>query len=175
MRGVHFISRWSQTSRRGSSPHARGPQSWQPLRRLSARFIPACAGSTYEPHYLHCTPGVHPRMRGVHSSPNPMCKTSVGSSPHARGPPVFIKQKPRKRRFIPACAGSTVTVLSMALAGQVHPRMRGVHFTTTGSQNPNQGSSPHARGPRWFKSYKCYRRRFIPACAGSTNIERIKG
>ena len=47
--------------------------------------------------------------------------------------------------------------------------MRGVHMIERDKMEPEEGSSPHARGPRMPGTQASHDFRIIPACAGSTN------
>ena len=107
-------------------------------------------------------------MRGVHSPPNSMCKTSVGSSPHARGPRHGFRRRDQGQGIIPACAGSTQRAFPIAIGYEDHPRMRGVHAGHHLEPGGCGGSSPHARGPPAGVNDTCIKMRIIPACAGST-------
>jgi len=151
-----------------SSPHARGTHSSLAALPLRYRFIPACAGNTLpysftialltgsSPH-ARGTPNegykeltlltVHPRMRGEHTTMQPILCVLLA--------------------FIPACAGNTLFSSGVTVMLSVHPRMRGEHFAVffyhcpfdrfipacAGNTNPTRqcsciitGSSPHARG-----------------------------
>ncbi len=113
-----------------------------------------------------------------------------GSSPHVRRTPGTGAGREDPRRFIPACAGNTLGIVSAPRGLPVHPRMRGEHGTcatrwscSSGSsphargtqtrQSTGQalysGSSPHARGTRGRQRGQQPSMRFIPACAGNTN------
>ena len=70
----------------GSSPHTRGPQAVHRQRFCAQRFIPAYAGSTPWASLLPRHPWVHPRIRGVHRFFHDSVFSSLGSSPHTRGP-----------------------------------------------------------------------------------------
>ena len=48
--------------------------------------------------------------------------------------------------------------------------MRGVHIKPPGARRLVLGSSPHARGPLFYKLNDAARNRIIPACAGSTSV-----
>ena len=72
----------------GSSPLARGTPIIRPINLMGFRFIPACAGNSFD--------------FGV-----PFILAS-GSSPLARGTLSRHTSRKRKVRFIPACAGNSV-------------------------------------------------------------------
>ena len=87
MRGEHNSASMILSTRKGSSPHARGtPRSGHAMMRLPG-IIPACAGNTC---WLGVLPVVwrdHPRMRGEHTVSSITHFLPQGSSPHARGTP----------------------------------------------------------------------------------------
>ena len=87
-------------------------------------------------------------MRGEHVIVEIERAVVGGSSPHARGTPSHQACAGNGRRFIPACAGNTVTDGIAAIVSAVHPRMRGEHFAVVASASIAAGSSPHARGTR---------------------------
>ena len=136
------------------------------LRRI--RFIPAHAGSTIASgrHSGHDT--VHPRACGEHSrSPVPTASAS-GSSPRMRGARFSEGLAEIGTRFIPAHAGSTMSLRPDANSRAVHPRACGEHVEGAHIERYAIGSSPRMRG-----APRCCRRRaarpwFIPAHAGST-------
>ncbi len=147
MRGVHYPNPLPGNRRKGSSPHARGPRCHSPRRLRCSRIIPACAGSTTARAPGCPKPGDHPRMRGVHSVISALQTGSWGSSPHARGPLFLVLVFDYICRIIPACAGSTFGSWPFRWPAQDHPRMRGVHDSTSSVKLIREGSSPHARGP----------------------------
>ena len=155
-------------SSRGSSPHARGTRPWPRSRGCDIRFIPACAGNTDDAVNFHPFTPVHPRMRGEHRPRIGANAAEEGSSPHARGTPIYVCRRDSCGRFIPACAGNTTAYVAQSSRSSVHPRMRGEHADTFRQAGIDGGSSPHARGTRHMCSRRRRRRRFIPACAGNT-------
>ena len=120
---------WSMrpTGRAGSSPHTRGAR--QAILHVSslARIIPAYAGST--PIRLRpsgCRRD-HPRIRGEHIDRWDDRVQALGSSPHTRGARVSDLRYGRRRRIIPAYAGSTFLGGRRIVRLGDHPRIRGEH------------------------------------------------
>ena len=150
MRGEHRSQPLRGRNKRGSSPHARGapagraragsrtrdhprmrgehaPRGRGP--RRGQGIIPACAGSTSDETSLRfCVMGSSPHARGAllscwSISPRPR------DHPRMRGEHlVDLRERYRLPGIIPACAGSTPSVLEIKTA--------------------SAGSSPHARGAR---------------------------
>ena len=94
---------------------------------------------------------VHPRLRGELLRKEPQSNTNS--------------------RFIPACAGNSVSLPPVSIIQTVHPRLRGELQKQIENGKVYGGSSPLARGTRKGSSIYIEGRRFIPACAGnSTSI-----
>ena len=91
-----------------------------------------------------------------------------GSSPHTRGARVEHRAGLRRRRIIPAYAGSTEAPSEMLREPRDHPRIRGEHAGGVADYKNGVGSSPHTRGARRFRSVRDRRLGIIPAYAGST-------
>ncbi len=107
-------------------------------------------------------------MRGEYPFFTPVSRAAVGSSPHARGIPLIKRGIAMKIRFIPACAGNTLSSLQKLRPLKVHPRMRGEYFQRHFLRRRGKGSSPHARGIPMQLGGMGTDMRFIPACAGNT-------
>ena len=127
IRGEHRRSVPGGCRKPGSSPHTRGAlgEFWIPYADIG--IIPAYAGSTRSPRRRCRAAGDHPRIRGEHrrrrgtdvgrcgSSPHTrgalgavnLSGPGGGSSPHTRGAPAVQDRRGRRRRIIPAYAGST--------------------------------------------------------------------
>ncbi len=184
----------SAFSMRGSSPHTRGTRDAGFHQRGGDRFIPAYAGNTLDAEIAESARGVHPRIRGEHStsrrraSPKSPGRTAVhprirgehelddriaklaaGSSPHTRGTRQFRRHARYQRRFIPAYAGNTGCMRPARRPEPVHPRIRGEHRGARSSRRMSGGSSPHTRGTPEHKPNPLRRVRFIPAYAGNTD------
>ena len=168
MRGEHPCGISRRTSRRGSSPHARGALYEYKGDKRFKRIIPACAGSTRaEPNQAREVED-HPRMRGEHFWMPLIADCMTGSSPHARGAQVQGRVPVQGQGIIPACAGSTSLPSRSWSRRRDHPRMRGEHGGRRAQLLPDSGSSPHARGALRRQRQRGSRAGIIPACAGST-------
>ena len=131
MRGVHCKQVLGIVGDLGSSPHARGPRSILQHIVMGIGIIPACAGSTQRSWKKLLLGKDHPRMRGVHSIALLAPVVNMGSSPHARGPQVWGGISMKELRIIPACAGSTPWTMHVIIINWDHPRMRGVHTSSS--------------------------------------------
>ena len=160
----------------GSSPPARGTRLRPIWRRRQSRFIPACAGNTAPGLPIHPGPPVHPRLRGEHLRNPGHLPPWAGSSPPARGTRLFIGiplptpngSSPPARgtrnpldcggrviRFIPACAGNTLSVTaSLSASGkrlriyQHLPTLRCQISSVSGGMNATRKSPSNSTGTR---------------------------
>ena len=132
----------------GSSPRVRGTHRLRARQERRGRFIPACAGNSSMANCQPCDSSVHPRVCGELGLLGSGEQRSVGSSPRVRG----TRRRPRRwrlgGRFIPACAGNSVS--------------------NTQYQPDSIGSSPRVRGTLADADAEIESRRFIPACAGNS-------
>ena len=128
IRGEHSRAWRLLGSGRGSSPHTRGALSAWELFSLAVRIIPAYAGSTGSNHTNPCRRPDHPRIRGEHVSLGGLSPLLYGSSPHTRGAPAWPAGSWRRRRIIPAYAGSTDSSVVSHFSFPDHPRIRGEHY-----------------------------------------------
>ena len=151
------------------------------------RFIPACAGSAADRRLRSARAAVHPRVCGERELSGNTDFEVSGSSPRVRGAQLQIRRVSRRRRFIPACAGSAGRAQGSGGLRTVHPRVCGergvrcagfvclaVHPRVCGERNSRgtrrthrRGSSPRVRGARTICCIFMEQIRFIPACAGS--------
>ncbi len=113
-------------------------------------------------------------MRGerwyVHNS----LSVKSGSSPHARGTLGMGCGGCAIVRIIPACAGNACWRCPRAGTWPDHPRMRGERHTARDVRGQCGGSSPHARGTRWWVPSGERHGRIIPACAGNARTDCIE-
>ena len=94
---------------RGSSPHTRGAPKPRVGIEVAYGIIPAYAGSTEANSLDGQTMADHPRIRGEHQAMATSTTTTNGSSPHTRGARADEPRHRRRKRIIPAYAGSTRT------------------------------------------------------------------
>ena len=170
LRGEHDLIAALTWHPPGSSPPARGTPEQQAQTVVKLRFIPACAGNTSAPFLIVSGKPVHPRLRGEHRPTASNSQRPCGSSPPARGTPAGLARRTAVRRFIPACAGNTPTAARTIASWSVHPRLRGEHKRGVTRRMPSSGSSPPARGTPLRGHERRGGRRFIPACAGNTQL-----
>ena len=93
-----------------------------------------------------------------------------GSSPHTRGARRQGASPGPSGRIIPAYAGSTFRIRTMARCRTDHPRIRGEHHLLMAPTRFWQGSSPHTRGARGARRPGAFDCGIIPAYAGSTRV-----
>ena len=113
---------------------------------------------------------VHPRVRGEHIRAVMAFAIVRGSSPRARGTLFDEMADDVGIRFIPACAGNTRRSSQVVATLTVHPRVRGEHGPGGTDKALVAGSSPRARGTLYMTGNLFALVRFIPACAGNTEV-----
>ena len=130
-RGVYRCVRARDGRGWGSSPLARGLQSYSHGQTSRRWIIPARAGFTGLRVGARRPVPDHPRSRGVYfhnTSPPP---SQPGSSPLARGLLGPSARVHPRTRIIPARAGFTPAPRSLRAAPPDHPRSRGVYSICT--------------------------------------------
>ena len=114
----------------------------------------------------------HPRSRGVYTKEIHYSLNRMGSSPLARGLPLWVMVGAFILGIIPARAGFTADDRPRSERSTDHPRSRGVYVFGIAVVSPVIGSSPLARGLRLADAYFRRDRRIIPARAGFTSFAR---
>ena len=111
------------------------------------RFIPACAGNSAGLCRPCLSPAVHPRVCGELMAAVQASAQGGGSSPRVRG-----TRAPRRlasnaqSRFIPACAGNSLSQSRSLFLSPVHPRVCGELSVNQPPRRSRAGSSPRVRG-----------------------------
>ena len=152
----------------GSSPRVRGTVQGHTSAIDNLRFIPACAGNSYQRTCKVQDRPVHPRVCGEQALSDKPGTFYSGSSPRVRGTGVLRRIGKISKRFIPACAGNSPLFLLFKLRKPVHPRVCGEQLEPTTMHFVCDGSSPRVRGTAKPECLKCLLSRFIPACAGNS-------
>ena len=111
----------------------------------------------------------HPRSRGVYLPSSVEACIDAGSSPLARGLRIVSLIIVIPFGIIPARAGFTVRMVTLALLSTDHPRSRGVYCVCVVLVCVRVGSSPLARGLPIGTARIPAPRRIIPARAGFTD------
>ena len=152
----------------GLSPLARGTLQQTVHKSHHLRFIPAGAGNTRDTTRCVTKHAVYPRWRGEHRPWQRVTSPTFGLSPLARGTHKPGADRQRRRRFIPAGAGNTMTRFLQPVSTPVYPRWRGEHQAGPRRNRTRRGLSPLARGTRVTQAGAAVPQRFIPAGAGNT-------
>ena len=108
--GEHLRPRPSVCSPTGSSPRVRGTPEINIRQNDLRRFIPACAGNTRGEALAELKIAVHPRVCGEHNIMQLASRLIDGSSPRVRGTQAHYQAQRIINRFIPACAGNTLSL-----------------------------------------------------------------
>ena len=154
----------------GSSPRVRGTGRRADLALSGPRFIPACAGNRFNRSTTASRSSVHPRVCGEQFRIRICIPVLVGSSPRVRGTVDALNVFIEYDRFIPACAGNSLTLTSECGIKTVHPRVCGEQHLVVKTSCLVLGSSPRVRGTASRGQAVGYARRFIPACAGNSHL-----
>ena len=168
LRGEHMLAAVLAAWWLGSSPLARGTRRVHPRRGRACGIIPACAGNTPGCHTSASGSRDHPRLRGEHTFIWYPHYDGTGSSPLARGTRDLRVAGEGAAGIIPACAGNTSRSAPSCRGTRDHPRLRGEHGSSGGSEAAVAGSSPLARGTLPSGSEMNDDPGIIPACAGNT-------
>ena len=130
---------------------------------------PRVRGKLHRPAIPPTSLSVHPRVCGGNMMSFKTRMDSTGTSPRVRGKRLPQRQPASERRYIPACAGETVSITQPARSGKVHPRVCGGNDPMLTAQERAIGTSPRVRGKHPRSRAHHERARYIPACAGETS------
>ena len=167
-RGVYTVWNAERTSRRGSSPLARGLLLRRRNSKHALRIIPARAGFTAYGVGHKLSLKDHPRSRGVYRRRSSLIFEIAGSSPLARGLLPVMEDGAVRLGIIPARAGFTSGTSPGPRQPGDHPRSRGVYSLYQAAKRGESGSSPLARGLHEQDPGPAGGGRIIPARAGFT-------
>ena len=111
----------------------------------------------------------HPRACGANGDTDMHFNQDFGSSPRVRGQLVRAGGERLHGRLIPARAGPTCAIWSMAKRFSAHPRACGANCHLCFLQSLPSGSSPRVRGQPAARRRLRHGQRLIPARAGPTS------
>ena len=131
-------------------------------------IIPAYAGNTEGFRLGACCGRDHPRVCGEHLRFLLSIGGVRGSSPRMRGTPLLSIGPCVGTGIIPAYAGNTVPVQTIANTIEDHPRVCGEHHQAKFSKSDVVGSSPRMRGTHDVLRLRTINPGIIPAYAGNT-------
>ena len=152
----------------GSSPLTRGKPSADQPHYVGKGLIPAHAGKTAPLTSLMKPRAAHPRSRGENPRTRSRTARCGGSSPLTRGKHLATDTLPRDSGLIPAHAGKTAAMNTLACTYWAHPRSRGENTTGWFGSPIHPGSSPLTRGKRAVVALADHLVGLIPAHAGKT-------
>ena len=108
--GEQVLKVRKDVSKRGSSPRVRGTGHAHSDHVFADRFIPACAGNSFQQTNDLRLSAVHPRVCGEQGCWDQCSLYRTGSSPRVRGTADQAPPVNAPCRFIPACAGNRLAV-----------------------------------------------------------------
>ena len=111
----------------GSSPRMRGTRLKGSYHMPTFGIIPAYAGNTCPKLAASMLHRDHPRVCGEHTASTQVLRRSLGSSPRMRGTLLRVRAERQSTGIIPAYAGNTNWMRSLAEYERDHPRVCGEH------------------------------------------------
>ena len=159
----------------GLSPRVRGNRRNSVRRRRVPRSIPACAGEPGRSPAGRGRRGVYPRVCGGTWTPRPPPPISPGLSPRVRGNHASPQGRSMIMGSIPACAGEPIALGSLAAFYPVYPRVCGGTRLFLLRRAGLTGLSPRVRGNPCRRPAGRSRDGSIPACAGEPRNLRNSG
>ncbi len=151
----------------GSSPRVRGAERHGSRGRTLAGIIPARAGSSPPALAVPREGRDHPRACGEQLPRATFATLNPGSSPRVRGAASIRASVRRRRRIIPARAGSRSSHSRPITGATDHPRACGEQWCEANPSLGHGGSSPRVRGAACPVTVRCRLGGIIPARAGS--------
>ena len=130
----------------GSSPRVRGKGNAETAILATPGIIPAGAGKSSLPEGRTFSAKDHPRGCGEKVFPFADSLAYLGSSPRVRGKGRLVVIGKLLDRIIPAGAGKSCRMVSMAVSPRDHPRGCGEKHSASRSWSMVAGSSPRVRG-----------------------------
>ena len=128
--GEHLTKKFARVYNLGSSPRVWGAPLESLVKRVAARLIPTCVGSTHRVTGAAPWWTAHPHVCGEHLNSLEWRSPPCGSSPRVWGAHEAYRERVRSTRLIPTCVGSTIGVAIGGAATAAHPHVCGEHEPT---------------------------------------------
>ena len=135
---------------------------------MGERYNPACAGTTNKNAYKKSRCEIQPRVCGDYASGMKYICSVYDTTPRVRGLPIVVDDGVERRRYNPACAGTTALRAAARERSAIQPRVCGDYRTTMLSATPWLDTTPRVRGLPSSTVSRLYAVRYNPACAGTT-------
>ena len=156
-----------------TTPRVRGLQSCHIHEVCTARYNPACAGTTLRSRTksIWCT--IQPRVCGDYSVLLRLFSIVTDTTPRVRGLLYAHFFRLRNWRYNPACAGTTTRSGLYCSSPSIQPRVCGDYAARSVLNGLAVDTTPRVRGLRKFDGVGCQHIRYNPACAGTTGTNKV--
>ncbi len=151
-----------------TTPRVRGLQTGRINDYAVSRYNPACAGTTIRAFLSAAELEIQPRVCGDYDHREFRCHRALDTTPRVRG----LQRAPvctvPRRRYNPACAGTTRSLKHRRGRMTIQPRVCGDYAARSVLNGLAVDTTPRVRGLRKFDGVGCQHIRYNPACAGTT-------
>ena len=154
-----------------TTPRVRGLQQDELVYTDRGRYNPACAGTTLRSRTksIWCT--IQPRVCGDYSVLLRLFSIVTDTTPRVRGLQTGRINDYAVSRYNPACAGTTIRAFLSAAELEIQPRVCGDYDHREFRCHRALDTTPRVRGLQRAPVCTVPRRRYNPACAGTTPPE----
>ena len=156
-----------------TTPRVRGLRTAWTQFLESARYNPACAGTTPSGSVRKSPGAIQPRVCGDYVSTMRVVRGLVDTTPRVRGLQCSKYSAKLTNRYNPACAGTTSDRLHRGAVKPIQPRVCGDYRMGMTCHILDADTTPRVRGLRAQELINLLMRRYNPACAGTTLPQRL--
>ena len=132
------------------------------------RYNPACAGTTISLAARLYSHPIQPRVCGDYSSPDMPRNSLADTTPRVRGLLSALLRIRERRRYNPACAGTTPLCPGSSACKKIQPRVCGDYHRRALRYWDLCDTTPRVRGLLVAIDCDAVAVRYNPACAGTT-------
>ena len=151
-----------------TTPRVRGLRTAWTQFLESARYNPACAGTTPSGSVRKSPGAIQPRVCGDYVSTMRVVRGLVDTTPRVRGLQCSKYSAKLTNRYNPACAGTTSDRLHRGAVKPIQPRVCGDYLYLESTSFCIPDTTPRVRGLPCRRGCCIARGRYNPACAGTT-------